>query len=62
MMIIALATVSGLLREQFQDYYGNGFRIITGTVLGLLQEPFQIITGTVSDYYGNGFRILREHF
>ena len=71
-MIIALGTVimvSGLLQERFQDYYKNGFRIITRKVSGLLQERFQdyyengfrIITGTVSDY-GNGFRLLRERF
>ena len=80
MMISALGTVimvSGLLRERFQDYYGNGFRIITGTVSGLLREHFQdyyengfrlllerfqIITGTVSNYYWNGFRLLLERF
>ena len=69
---IITRTVSGLLRERFQDYYENGFRIITRTVSGLLrerfqinrngfrllQERFQIITGTVSDYYENGFRLL----
>ena len=65
MMIIALGTVImvlGLLQERFWDYYENGFKIITGTVLRLLRERFQIITGTVSDYYGNGFRLLQERF
>ena len=40
MMIIALGTVSGLLQERFWDYHENGFRIITGMVLGLLRERF----------------------
>ena len=42
MMIIVLGTVMvlGLLQERFWDYYKNGFRIITGTVLRLLREQF----------------------
>ena len=66
MMIIALGTVI----EWFQNYYKNGFRTITRTVSGLLQERFQdyykysfrIITRTVSDYYENGFRLLQDQF
>ena len=57
MMIIALGTVSGLLRERFWDYYGNGFKIITGTVsdyYGTVSDYY----GMVSDYYENAFRTV----
>ena len=47
MMIIALGTVSrllqngfGIITKRFWDYYENGFRIITETVLRLLQKRF----------------------
>ena len=41
--MIITRTVSGLLRERFQDYYENGFRIIMSG-FRLLRERFQIIT------------------
>ena len=36
--------VSGLLHERFWEYYENCLRILTGMVLRLLRERFQIIS------------------